>query len=147
MRGCRFTRRPEKARKPGQAPKKQVKLPDRISAAELKRLIMDLPGSFELVDVRPANHFADYHLPGSVNVHVAELISNPGFLVGAGPLILVDRDGSIAMAAGGILSQKTERPIKVLYGGLEAYWSESKGISPTAAGYPLRLGQKKSPQP
>jgi len=115
------------------APKQQVKLPDRISADELKRLIMDLPGSFELVDLRPTNHFADYHLPGSINVHVAELIADPGFLVGAGPLVLVDRDGSIAMAAGGILSQKTDRPIKVLYGGLEAYWSEDRGISPAKA--------------
>lgn len=138
----------EAARKGGearQAPKKQVKLPDRISAAELKRLIMDLPGSFELVDVRPENHFADFHLPGSVNVHVADLISDPGFLVGAGPLILVDRDGSIAMAAGGILSQKTERPVKVLYGGLDAYWSESKGISPIAAGSSLAPAAKEKP--
>ena len=129
----------------GPAPKKQVKLPDRISAAELNRLIMDLPGSFELVDLRPANHFADYHLPGSINVHVAELISNPGFLVGAGPLVLVDRDGSIAMAVGGILSQKTERPIKVLYGGLEAYWSGSRKIAPAATGTSVSPAVKEQP--
>ena len=122
--------------------KKQVKLPDRLSAAELKRLIMDLPGTFEMVDLRPANHFADYHLPGSLNVHVADLISDPGFLVGAGPLVLVDRDGSIAMAVGGILSQKTERPIKVLYGGLEAYWSESKGMAPATTGSSDASGMK-----
>ncbi len=124
----------KKGSETGPAPKKQVRLPDRISTAELKRLIMDLPGSFEIVDIRPAEHFADYHLPGALNIHVADLISDPGFLVGAGPLVLVDRDGSIAMAVGGILSQKTERPIKVLYGGLEAYWSESRGIAPAAAG-------------
>jgi hydroxyacylglutathione hydrolase len=111
-------------------PKKQVRLPDRISASELKRLIMDLPGTFELIDLRPAEHFADYSLPGSKNLHVADILSDPGYLVGAGPLILVDRDGSIAMAAGGILSQKTERPIKVLYGGLEAYWNENRGAFP-----------------
>ena len=29
------------------------------------------------------------------------------------------------MMVAGILSQKTARPIKALYGGLEAYWSES----------------------
>jgi len=38
----------------------------------------------------------------------------------------VDRDGSLAMAVGGILSQKTSRPIKVLHGGLDAYWTESE---------------------
>lgn len=113
------------------APKRQVRLPDRISAAELKRLIMDLSGTFELVDLRPPEHFADYSLPGSKNIHVAELLSDQGFWVGAGPLILVDRDGSIAMAVGGILSQETERPVKVLYGGLEAYWGETRGASPT----------------
>jgi len=108
-------------------PRKQVRLPDRISASELKRLIMDLPGTFELIDLRPAEQFADYSLPGSKNLHLADVLSDPTYLVGAGPLILVDRDGSIAMAAGGILSQKTERPIKVLYGGLEAYWNETPG--------------------
>jgi len=112
-------------------PKKQVKLPDRISAAELKRLMVDLPGTFEIVDLRPSEHFADYSLPGSKNIHVAEILSDPGYLVGVGPLILVDRDGSIAMAVGGVLSQKTERPVKVLYGGLEAYWFESRGVPPT----------------
>jgi len=107
-------------------PKKQVKLPERISASELKRLLMDLPGTFELVDIRPPDHFQDYHIPGSKNVDVGEVISNSGYLVGVGSLIIVDRDGSIAMAVGGILSQKTERPVKVLYGGLETYWTESR---------------------
>lgn len=100
-----------------------VRLPERMSAEALKRMMMDLPGTFDLVDIRPPAHFSDYHLPNSRNVDVAALIDTPTFLVGKSPLILVDRDGSIAMAVAGILSQKTERPIKVLYGGLEAYWS------------------------
>jgi len=144
-------------------PRKQVRLPDRISASELKRLIMDLPGTFELIDLRPAEQFADYSLPGSKNLHVADVLSDPAYLVGAGPLILVDRDGSIAMAAGGILSQKTERPIKVLYGGLEAYWNESPGaffgrgafqkqappptVSPKSAVRPMPPPAKKPPEP
>ncbi len=111
------------------APKKYVKLPERISASELRRLMMDLPGTFELVDIRPPEYFKDYTLPGSANADPADVISNPAYLTGAGPLILVDRDGSLAMAVGGILSQKTERPIKVLYRGLEAYWSETEGVS------------------
>ena len=108
------------------SPRKMPILPERISAAELKRLMMDLPGTFDLVDIRPAGMFADYNLAGSQNADIADLISNPAYLVGAGPLIIVDRDGSLAMAAGGILSQKTQRPIKVLYGGLDAYWKESE---------------------
>ncbi|MFC1653047.1 rhodanese-like domain-containing protein [Planctomycetota bacterium] len=103
--------------------RKVIPLPERIDAAELKRLLMDLPETFDLLDIRPPTHFVDYHLPGSVNVEIAELVNNPAYLTGAGPLIVVDRDGSLAMAVAGILSQKTQRPIKALYGGLEAYWS------------------------
>jgi hydroxyacylglutathione hydrolase len=105
--------------------RKTIPLPERISAAELKRLLMDLPGTFQVVDIRPSQTYADYSLPGSLNVDIVELVSNPAYLVGSDPLVIIDRDGSLAMAVGGILSQKTQRPIKVLYGGLETYWRES----------------------
>jgi rhodanese-related sulfurtransferase/glyoxylase-like metal-dependent hydrolase (beta-lactamase superfamily II) len=100
-----------------------VQLPDSIEPAQLKRMLMDLPGTFDLIDIRPPEHFADYNLPGSRNVHLADLINDPAYLTGAGSLVIVDRDGSLAMAAGAILSQKTARPIKVLFGGLDAYWN------------------------
>ena len=106
-------------------PQRQIKLADRMSAAELKRLQQDLPGTFQLVDIRTKEQFADYSLPGAENVDLAELLNNPAYLTGAGPLIVVDRDGSLAMMVAGILSQKTERPIKALHGGLSAYWSET----------------------
>jgi rhodanese-related sulfurtransferase len=108
-------------------------LPERIDAVELNRRIMDLPGTFELLDIRPADHFADFHLPTSVNVAVAETMANPKYLTGTGPLIIVDRDGSLAMMVAGILSQKTDRPIKALFGGLQAYWDQV-GVGAAAAG-------------
>jgi hydroxyacylglutathione hydrolase len=117
--------------------RKMIPLPERICARELKRLMMDLPGTFQIVDIRPPEMFADYSLPNSQNVDIFELVSNPSFLVGTGPLIIVDRDGSYAMAVGGILSQKTQRPIKVLYEGLEVYWMESEfgmTVAPTGPG-------------
>src|SRR5450830_1341315 len=95
-------------------------------------MLMDLPGTFEIVDVRPPAQYADFNLPGSINADIADVIANPAYLNGAVPLIIVDRDGSLAMAVGGILSQKTQRPIKVLYGGLEAYWSDSAAPLPPA---------------
>lgn len=104
----------------------QVRLPERISADELMRLMMDLPGSFELVDIRPREYFDDYNLPGAVNVDVVELLQDASYLAGVGLLVVVDRDGSLAMAVAGILSQKTERPIKALYGGMEAYWTQAE---------------------
>lgn len=115
-------------------PKREIRLAERISAAELKRLMMDLPSTFQLVDIRPPDHFTDYSLPGSENVDIAELMANPAYLTGAGSLIIVCRDGSLAMMVGGILSQKTERNIKVLYRGLEAYWNEA---GPGASASPI----------
>ncbi|MBM4091145.1 MAG: MBL fold metallo-hydrolase [Planctomycetes bacterium] len=128
--------------------KREIQLAERISAAELKRLLMDLPDTFQVVDIRPASHYADYHLPGAENVDISELLANPAYLTGAGPLVIVDRDGSLAMMVGGILSQKTARPIKVLYGGLSAYWSESElgggsvpvGIAPARTFQPAPSG-------
>ena len=105
--------------------KREIRLADRMSADELRRLAKDLPGTFDLVDIRPADQFKDYHLPGSRNADIAEVLNNPAYLTGAGPLILVDRDGSLAMQIAGILSQKTQRTIKALHGGLEAYWKDS----------------------
>ncbi len=103
-----------------------LRLPDRVGPAELKRLIMDLPGTFELVDIRPRAHFEDYSIPGSRSVDIADLMNSPAFLAGPIPLVIVDRDGSLAMAVAGILSQKTQRPIKALHGGAQGYWAESE---------------------
>jgi glyoxylase-like metal-dependent hydrolase (beta-lactamase superfamily II)/rhodanese-related sulfurtransferase len=114
-------------------PKRVVRLPDRIDPSALKRLLMDLPGTYDLVDIRPAEQFADYHVSGARNVELADLIGDPAFLTGAGPLVIVDRDGSLAMAVGGILSQKTERQVKVLFGGLDAYWRDAEMGGPVKA--------------
>ncbi|MCE5328091.1 MAG: MBL fold metallo-hydrolase [Planctomycetaceae bacterium] len=107
------------------AAKREIKLADRMSCDELRRLAKDLPGTFDLVDIRPAEQFADYSIPGSRNADIAEVLANQAYLTGAGPLILVDRDGSLAMQIAGILSQKTQRTVKALHGGLEAYWKDA----------------------
>ncbi len=116
-----------------------VSLPERISAAELKRMLLDQPGMFEIVDMRPPASYADFSLPGSINASIADVIANPAYLKGVVPLIIVDRDGSLAMAVGGILSQKTRRSIRVLYGGLEAYWSDSAALLPPVAPAPASV--------
>lgn len=108
------------------APQRQVQIAERISPADLGRLIKDLPGTFDLVDIRPAEAFQDYALPGSRRAELADVLENPGYLTGAGALIIVDRDGSLSMMVAGILSQKTKRPIKALHGGLESFWEESE---------------------
>ena len=119
------------------AVKREIKLPEKISAETLKSLLMDLPGTFDLVDIRPANQFSDYNLPGSRNVDIAELVNNPAFLVGNSPLIVVDRDGSLAAVCAGMLFTKTQRPIKFLQGGLQTYWGAID--SPLKSSAPFNL--------
>lgn len=101
-------------------------LPERISAAQLKQLIKDLPGTFEIIDIRPADQVSDYNPVNAQAVDLAALLESQTWLVGDVPLIIVDRDGSLAMMAAGIVSRKTSRPIKALQGGIEAYWRETE---------------------
>ena len=108
-----------------------VTLPQRIGATELKRMLMDLPGTFEIVDIRPPAPYADFSLPGSTNGRIADVIANRSYRNGTVPLVIVDRDGSLAMAVGGILSQGTRRSIRVLHGGLEAYWNDTAALLPS----------------
>jgi rhodanese-related sulfurtransferase len=112
--------------------KRAVSLPSRLSVEELKRLLMDLPDSVEVVDVRPASYFKDYNIPGSVNVDVSDLLYNSRWRNGKVPLIIVCRDGSISMAIGGALSQESDRQIKVLFGGVEAFWNGSRTLGGTS---------------
>ena len=107
---------------------KPVRLPFRLSVEDLNRTLMDLPHSIELVDVRPSHQFADFHIEGSVNVEISELLSDGRWWESEAPLVIVCRDGYISMAAGGALSRHTDRQIKVLYGGVEAYWEESRRL-------------------
>jgi rhodanese-related sulfurtransferase len=107
-------------------PQREDPLPEAVPAAYLNQLMMDRRGSFTLVDIRPADQFADYHLPASENVDPAELLENPAYLTGVGPLVIVDRNGTRAMMAAGILAQKTKRRVLGLAGGLQAYWTETQ---------------------
>ena len=101
-----------------------VNLPERMSARDLARRITDLPGSIEVVDIRPAWQFAEYHIPGAVNAPVHDVMNNPAYLVGQRPLVIVCRDGSLSAAVGGALVQKSPRPIRFLSGGVSRYYDE-----------------------
>lgn len=101
-------------------------LPELISAAELLRKLKDLPGSLEVIDVRPAEQVNAYNPLNATAVEFAELIESQAWLSGEVPLVVVDRDGSMALMAAAIISRKTRRPLKVLRGGIEALWRESE---------------------
>jgi hydroxyacylglutathione hydrolase len=120
-------------------PKREINLPSIISPSELKGLLLDLPGTFDMVDIRPPEHFADYNLTGSVNVDITDLINNTSYLVGSGPLIIIDRDGSLSMVVAGLIFNKSKREIKALRGGLQAYWEESDLPSISQSGKPFSI--------
>lgn len=105
---------------------RNLNLPDRISADQLQKMIRDLPGTFEIVDIRPFEQVEDYNPVGAKQVDIADLLENLTWQAGEVPLVIVDRDGSLAMIAAGILSRKTRRPIKALFGGIEGYWRASE---------------------
>lgn len=124
-----------------------LRLAERIDANDLIALVNDLPGTCELVDIRPATHVAEYTIPGARHVDIADVLDNSAYLNGSAPLIVVDRDGTLAMMVAGALSQKTARPIKALTGGVEAYW-ESTELGPAVRDVPLptpAAGQRAAP--
>ncbi len=107
---------------PAVASFRNLGLPERITAAQLQRMIQDLPGTFEIVDIRPLEQVEDYNPTGARVVDIGDLIESQSWLAGTLPLVIVDRDGTLAMMAAGIISRRTSRPIKVLIGGIEEYW-------------------------
>jgi rhodanese-related sulfurtransferase len=101
-----------------------VNLPERIGPEDLAQRLMDLPGTINVVDIRPAWQFAEYHVSDSVNVPVEQVMNSPVYLNDKRPLVLVCRDGSLSAAVAGALVQKTARPIRFLAGGARRYHDE-----------------------
>ena len=105
-------------------------LPKAVSAEELAALMAKPPAGLEIVDIRPAAQFADYSLPGSLNLEAAVVLADESLLGGSGPLVLVDKDGSQAFAVAGVLAQKATRPVMALSGGALAWWAfKEKGVA------------------
>ena len=129
-----------------------IALPERVGPADLAKTLMDLPGSLDVVDIRPAWQFNEYHIPGAVNVPVQELMTNPAYLNDKRPLVIVCRDGHISAAVGGALMQKAHRPIRFLSGGVVRYYDEimrPKGIlsDTMPSGVPSQSPALKAPTP
>lgn len=103
---------------------KEPVLPRAATPAETAQLLAKPPAGFEIVDIRPQAEFTDYALPGSLNLDAAAVLADESFFTGAGPLLIVDKDGTRAFALAGALAQKTSRPLLVLRGGLAAWWAE-----------------------
>ncbi len=132
------------------APGVYLKLPEPMSSADLARRLMDLPGSLEVVDIRPAWQFAEYHVPSAQSVPVEQLLNNPAYLVDKRPLVVVCRDGSISASVAGALMQKGTRPIRYLLDGTARYYDDIQrpgGIRSEAAPLPLAEPAVQPPPP
>lgn len=108
------------------APATYVDLPERMSVYDLAQRLLDLPGSVEIIDIRPRWQFEEYHIPGSTQAAVSDVLNNASLLVGKSPLVIVCRDGSLSAALAGAIFSKSERPIRYLLGGVSLYWDEIK---------------------
>lgn len=107
---------------PAPAQAKEQDLPRAAAPDEVAAMLAKPPAGLEIVDIRPQGDFADYALPGSINIEASAVLGDESFLSATGPLLLVDKDGTTAMAVAGALAQKTARPVLVLRGGLAGWW-------------------------
>lgn len=101
-----------------------LNLPEPVSATDLARRMMELPGSMEIVDIRPGWQYGEFHIPGAASVPVDQLLNSPAFRVDKRPLVVVCRDGSLSASVAGALVEKGSRPIRFLRGGMMSYFDE-----------------------
>ncbi|MCU0863609.1 MAG: rhodanese-like domain-containing protein [Planctomycetes bacterium] len=103
----------------------KLALPEPIDAAMLRKVLLDQPTAYQLIDVRPAWQFAEWTLPGAVNVPADALAAHLAALPADARIVLLDRDGSHAFAlAGALMAQQPQRLLRVLHGGLIAFHRE-----------------------
>ncbi|TNF32289.1 MAG: MBL fold metallo-hydrolase, partial [Deltaproteobacteria bacterium] len=115
-------------------------MPEVITATALSTAMMDAPRLYTVIDVRAPWQFAEYHLPGAINVAPEGVAAQIGALPAASRVVIVDRDGTIAYSvAGAVLNQlgASAPSVRVLSGGTAAYYQqvELQGGSP-AIGLP-----------
>ena len=89
-----------------------------ISLNELNEVLSGPPESYLLLDVRTEREFAEGHLPGSVNLPVAELEQRYAELPNDLPVIIVCHAGVRSAYALEILDKRGFQDIRHLPGGL-----------------------------
>ena len=125
---------------PGAAVAGALSLPEPIDAAMLAKMLLEQPGRYVVIDLRPAWQFAEWTIPGAVNVAPEVLAAHVAQLPQTQRVVLVDRDGSHAFAVGGaLMAHAPDRMLRVLLGGLQQYHhevvlgiaGESVGVAPS----------------
>ncbi len=107
------------------APAGTIVLPEPIDPALLAKVLLEQPTSYAVIDLRPAWMFAEWHVPGAVNVTLADLTAHVAKLAPELRVVLVDRDGSNAFAAAGaLMANDGNRVLRALLGGTQRYYRE-----------------------
>ena len=98
---------------------------DHVDAAELARLLIDSPDALLVVDVRPADEFERFHLPGSVNLDVPALVGEPGRALldanAARTVVLVSNGMTHPAQAWVELARDGRTNVRVLSDGLDGF--------------------------
>ncbi len=100
----------------------KLRLPEPIDANMLAKVLLEQPGSYVVLDLRPAWQFAEWSIPGARNVALDDVTAHVQSLPADARVVLVDRDGSLAFAvAGALMNSQGDRTLRVLFGGLQSY--------------------------
>jgi thiosulfate/3-mercaptopyruvate sulfurtransferase len=97
---------------------------DHVDASDLAPAVMAARGDLLLVDVRPADEYAAFHLPGAVNLTVPQLLGAEGgaLLAGAWRQVVLYSNGPAHPAQAWVeLVQRGHRNVRVLDGGLDEF--------------------------
>ena len=126
---------------PSATPSAAVPLPEPVEARALAAGLQDQPGAWAVLDVRPAFAFDEYHVPGAVRVEVAGLAAHVRGLAPGVRVVVVDRDGTVAAAAAGMLAATLSDParsVRFLVGGTAQFHVEveQRGGAPAAPATP-----------
>ncbi|MFN7589792.1 MAG: rhodanese-like domain-containing protein [Planctomycetota bacterium] len=109
-------------------------LPEPIDAAMLRKVLLDQPEAYVLLDLRPAAPFAEWTLPSARNVRPADLAAAVAALPADARVVLLDRDGTLAFAvAGAVMARQPQRLLRVLHGGLMAWPHGLDGLGQASA--------------
>ncbi|MBK8095723.1 MAG: hypothetical protein IPK26_01365 [Planctomycetes bacterium] len=106
---------------------------DHVGADELARELLAARGDVVVVDVRPAEEFAAWHLPGARNLTVPEVVGAAGqqLLAGKPRLLVLCSNGPAHPAQAWVeLRRQGHTNVRVLDGGLDAF--KAKVLTPAS---------------
>jgi rhodanese-related sulfurtransferase/glyoxylase-like metal-dependent hydrolase (beta-lactamase superfamily II) len=124
-----------------------IALPEPVDPSLLATVLMDQPQAYAVIDLRPAWQFAEWRIPGTVNVLPDAVAAHVAALPARSRVVLVDRDGTVAFAVAGALMARTPaRVLRVLVGGVQRFYRETT-FAGNAGAAAMPVGQRPAAAP